>query len=395
MKKRLMILGAGIYQVPLIRKAQELGLEAIAVSYAGNYPGFAIADRVVELSTTDAEGVLAAARDLRIDGVMTTGTDVAVRTIGHVCDALGLPGISEAAALRCTDKAAMKEAFAAGGVNTSPFEVVHDEAGACAAAERLGYPVMVKACDVSGSRGVTKVADPAGLSAAFAASLGATHTDHVIVEKFVPGHEIGVDGFVLDGELALFAPHDKFVYRAGDVAIPGGHAFPIAADDALLARICEQLELIVRATGMDNCAVNGDFMVMPDGQVSVIEVGGRCGATCIPELVSIHFGIDYYEQMIRAALGESCDFAPRAAEPCMAKLLFSASTGCVTRVDAERLAALGRETGTVVSLDVVEGDAVSAVHDGTDRYGQVIMRTGDERVLDDVLRRVRSCIEVA
>lgn len=60
--KKLMILGAGIYQVPLIRKAREMGLETIAVSIPGDYPGFACADRVLYLNTRDSEGILKAAQ---------------------------------------------------------------------------------------------------------------------------------------------------------------------------------------------------------------------------------------------------------------------------------------------------------------------------------------------
>ena len=118
-----MILGAGIYQAPLIRKASEMGLLTIVVSIPGPYPGFALADRPYEINTTDAEAVLEAARAEQIDGIVTTGTDVAVRTVGRVCAALGLPGIPEEAARVVTDKARMKEAFS-GIVSSSPFRVL-------------------------------------------------------------------------------------------------------------------------------------------------------------------------------------------------------------------------------------------------------------------------------
>ena len=393
--KRLLILGAGIYQVPLIQKVREMGLEALVASYAGNYPGFAEADRSFSVDTTDAEGILAIARSEHVDGIMTTGTDVAVKSIGRVCDAMGLPGISEGAALLLTDKARMKQAFAKGGVNTSPFRVVQSEGEALEAAAAIGYPVMVKACDVSGSRGVTKVDEPDALPAAYASSMAATHADHVVVEGFVPGMEIGVDGFVSGGELVLFAPHHKFVRRTGAVTIPEGHAFPIDADEALLGRIRTQLERVVVATGMDSCAVNGDFMVAPDGEVYVLEAGGRCGATCIPELISTYLGIDYYEQMIRAALGETADFVPRAERPCMAKLLFSDVSGTVRAIDGAGLAEVERRFDASVGLDVAVGDKIHAVHDGTDRFGQVIMATDDEASRNEALKSVSSCIEVA
>jgi len=107
--KTLMIMGAGIYQVPLIKTAKRMGIHTIAVSIPGKYPGFAYADEVLHINTVDSGAVLAAAREKKIDGICTAGTDVAVMTIGRVNDALGLSGISyEAARLAC-DKVQMKE----------------------------------------------------------------------------------------------------------------------------------------------------------------------------------------------------------------------------------------------------------------------------------------------
>lgn len=392
-KQRLMILGAGIYQLPLIRKAKAMGLETIVVSYPGNYPGFAEADRVLYLDTTDTRTVLDAARTEAIDGILTTGTDVAMKTIGAVCDALELPGISAASAAMLTDKATMKEAFQRGGVNTSAFRRVSSREEAASAAEEIGFPLMVKACDVSGSRGITKVDGPEDLEWALDDAYAVTHQKHLIIEGFVSGHEIGVDGFVIGGKLALFAPHDKFVYRAGGVTIPAGHAFPLEAGDQLLRRIRTEIERAVAATSYSDGAINADVMLTPEGGASIIEMGGRCGATCIPELITCYTGIDYYEQMIRAALGGTLDLEPRnTLKPCMAKLLLSDRPCIVNGIDAECIAAIQHEEEAQIVIDVTPGDAIEAARNGTDRFGSVLVPTASETELDRVVARVRSCI---
>lgn len=56
--KKIMILGAGIYQVPLIKTAKRMGLYTIVVSIPGNYPGFALADKVYYENTVDDEKIL-------------------------------------------------------------------------------------------------------------------------------------------------------------------------------------------------------------------------------------------------------------------------------------------------------------------------------------------------
>lgn len=395
-KQRLMILGAGIYQLPLIRKANAMGLETLVVSCPGDYPGFAEADRVLYLDTTDTQAVLDAARAEAIDGILTTGTDVAMKTIGAVCDALGLPGISAASAAVLTDKAAMKEMFRRGGVNTSPFRRVSTREEAISAAEEIGYPLMVKACDVSGSRGITKVDRITDLGRALDDAYAVTHHDHLIIEGFVAGHEIGVDGFVIGGELALFAPHDKFVYRTGGVTIPSGHAFPLAADDKVLECIRTEIEHAIVASSFANGAINADIMLTLEGKASIIEMGGRCGATCIPELISCYTGIDYYEQMIRFALGDKLDLAPRKhLNPCMAKLLLSNRPCIVREIDNEGIRAIRQDTDAQIVIDVQPGDRIEAARNGTDRFGSVLVPTASEAELDRIVARVRSCLHTS
>ena len=92
--KKLMILGAGVYQVPLIKRAKEKGLYTIVVSIPGDYPGFKLADKIYYENTTDCEKILEIAQKENIDGIVTAGTDVAVVTVGRVCDAMKLCGIS-------------------------------------------------------------------------------------------------------------------------------------------------------------------------------------------------------------------------------------------------------------------------------------------------------------
>ena len=117
--KKIMILGAGTYQVPLIKTAKRMGLYTIVVSIPGNYQGFALADAVYELDTRDKEEILKAAKKEQIDAICTSGTDVAVATIGYVCEKMGLSGIPQKAAAVLTDKALMKEAFLKGNVSAA------------------------------------------------------------------------------------------------------------------------------------------------------------------------------------------------------------------------------------------------------------------------------------
>jgi len=182
-RRSLFALGAGVYQVPLIRRAQEMGLETIVASIPGPYPGIELADRFLPIDTRDVDGIVRAAEKFGADGIVTSGSDVCVPAIGAVVDRLGLPGTSYEAALRSADKVRMKQAFARAGVPTAPFEVVTNFTEAQEAAKRIGYPLMVKATDSSGSRGVTKVDEAKRLKAAWQRARDVTRSPQVVLER--------------------------------------------------------------------------------------------------------------------------------------------------------------------------------------------------------------------
>lgn len=391
-KRKIMIMGAGIYQVPLIKKAKEMGLETLVVSIAGKYPGIALADQFFPVDTRDKDAVLSIAEQEQIAGICTSGTDVAVKTIGYVNEKMGLKGISYSAAKLVTDKAAMKAAFKRDGVSTAGFEQVCSEVKAVQASNKIGYPVMIKAVDSSGSRGIKKAENEEELVEAYKEAMEVTKKDYVLVESYIDAEEIGVDGYIGEDQIELILPHKKFVHFADGVAIPAGHAFPYEADPVQIKEIEKQITLAARALGLKNCPFNADVFIR-DNKVWIIEMGGRTGATCIPELLSIYQGYDWYEKILCAALGEPVCFEEKKRTPCMAKLLFSEDDGVIERVDYMEINALSAEAREI-HLDYTVGDGVDRVRNGTDRIGHVIIAESDEEKLDRIIEQVKKLIHI-
>ena len=369
--KKIMILGAGVYQVPLIRAARRMGLYTIVMSIPGEYPGFALADKKICQDTADAEAVLAIAKREGISGICTTGTDVCIHTLGVVNEALGLKGLGIEGSTIAGRKALMKDVYREHGVNTAryrhvllrtPIEVV---AGICG---KIGYPVMFKAIDSSGSRGITRVDSPEGIEKAIESVKAVTRSDEYLVEETLDGEEYGAEAFVQDGKLEFMLLNGKYIFQ-GATGVPVGHYAPYGTPE-IEERSREQLEKAVRAMKLDNCAVNVDFMRCGD-KVYVLEIGARGGGTCLGELVSLYYGYDYYEKMIRVALGEKVDFSPANKErvPNASHLLMSGRTGTIKSVTN------GNEpSGDIfdISFDYGPGDHVTAFSIGPHRIGQVI-----------------------
>lgn len=206
--KKLMILGAASGQLPFINIARARGYQTIVVSPKGDYPGFSIADKAYYFDTRDKEHILEAARAENIDAITTDQTDVSVPTVAYVAKHLQLPGIGEELALQFTDKYEMRKKARELGIDVPDFRKAANLEEALAAGEELGYPLVIKPLDSSGSRGVFMVTNREEMHRQLPQSRAFSGQGSVILEQFIIGREFVVDGFAMGGK-----------YRTLDVCI--------------------------------------------------------------------------------------------------------------------------------------------------------------------------------
>lgn len=369
--KKIMILGAGIYQVPLIETAKRMGLYTIVVSIPGNYPGFTLADKVYYENTVDDEKILEIAREENIDGIITTGTDVCVITIGKVCDALGLSGLSYEAAQVAVDKMLMKTKYEEYGVRTARFrKVLFTDSDIRTTIAGLQFPLIFKSVDSSGSRGIIRVDSYDEFNSAMAYVKENTRKDYFLIEEFIEGEEFGAQAFVYNGEVVFTLPHGDYVFH-GDTGVPIGHFAPYNLEEAVIEDAKKQLAGAVKAMGLDNCAINADF-ILKDNKTYVLELGGRCGATCLAELVAIYYGFDYYEKILKTALGEDPDFDfGKPPVPNASHLLMSEKDGII---ESQTNHNEPNPDIYQVQFDYQPGDEVHKFHVGPHRIGHIITK---------------------
>lgn len=390
--KKIMILGAGIYQVPLIKTAKRLGIYSIVVSIRGNYPGFALADKVYYEDTTDYETILDIAKKEKIDGIVTAGTDVAVITIGKVCDELGLCGLTFDAAQIAANKLLMKTKYEEYGVRTAKFRKIPlDAADVSDRLSALSFPLIFKSVDSSGSRGIVRVDSEDEFAGAIQSVRENTRSDYYIVEEFIEGEEFGAQAFVYRGEVRFILPHGDYVFK-GDTGVPIGHFAPYDLKESVVKDALDQLTGAIRAMGLDNCAINADF-ILKDDKTYVLEIGGRSGATCLAELVSIYYDFDYYEKILRCSLGEDVAFeCDKAAVPNASMLLRSEKISGTIKSQKDN----NPENPDIyeVQFDYKPGDHVEKFRVGPHRIGHVITKgdTIDQAV--DTLNKALENIEI-
>jgi len=370
--KKLMIMGAGYTQIPLIEAAKRLGCHTIAASIPGDYPGFAAADEVALADIADPDAVVKKAKELNIDAVTTCGLDLGMAAIGAVAEALHLSGPSKRAAALASNKLQMKTALVKQGVQTARFVCIHTKEELVHALDQFPFPVILKAVDQMGSRGIFRCDTAEETFENYEKTMAATKKDYCLLEEFIEGEIFGVEAMIQHGKILYMLPNNIEAFIS-TTPTPIGHSVPFKELDILGSQIEEQTRKAIFALGLDNCPVNCDF-IKKDGKVYVIELTGRSGATGLSEMVSIYYGIDYYETIVRLALGESVEGYFMGKTPHTANLtrtLMSDRRGILRKVYNYNLPS---DDIIDLSFNVHPGEEVRTYKNGRDRIGQLILK---------------------
>lgn len=388
--KKLMILGASYSQIPLYKAAADLGITTVAVSTPGDWPGFQLADECSYTDISDPEAVLEAAQKHKINGIATCCLDAGIRSVGYVCEHMGLKGLSAEAGKLCSDKYLMKEAFVRNGVNCARHICIRNREELETAVETLKFPVILKAVDLMGSRGIFRCNTKEEVYSHYADTMTATGKDYCLLEEFIEGEMLGCEAMICDGELLYCLPNNIENYP-GFVPTPIGHSIPYRKQEILGEEVRRQAILALNALGMDNCPVNCDLMEK-DGKIYVIEITGRAGGNCLPEIAGLYYGINYYEAIVRLAMDMDVKnlFAGKILRPAvLSHILTSDKDGVLKQIHNKNNP--GPDL-TDLSFNVSPGDEIRHYENGRDRLGQVILTgktlQGCENRLAEVLSKI-------
>lgn len=383
--KTVMVLGGGRYQLPLIKTAREAGYRVLVMGWPGNFPGYAYATQWYNVDIMDADEIIRIAREEHIDGIVGCGSDFILPTIGKVVDALGVPGADYRSSVVASDKLLMKQAFEKTDVRTAAYREVSTLQETLEAAQAIGYPSVLKIVDGSGSKGVVICRDEQTLRAAYEEVQPQTKHPYMVLEQFVDGVEFGAQAYVSQGRLQFVMLHGDIIFH-GESGVPVGHYAPAMTEyEGLQADAEEQLRRCVKALEIDNCAINADF-ILHDGEVYVLEIGARAGATCLPELVSECYGINYYDYLLRGACGLPLPaIDTRKIRPALVYTPYTTTCGRVKTIHKPAC----REIADCVIYPQA-GEEVHAFRTAYDRIGHLVMK--GER-MDELMEVFRSQIE--
>ncbi|MFD7130608.1 ATP-grasp domain-containing protein [Streptomyces sp. NPDC059894] len=269
-------------------------------------------DNYVDFDRTVA-AVVDFCRQQRVGGIITT-FDSAVPVMAQVADILGLNGPSPEAAAALRDKAAMRKRFAELGLPSAQSVLVRTLDEARAAADKIGFPVVIKPTYGTGSAGVVLAQDPSEVEAAFtkAREVGIDLSDcwDLVVEEYLDGLEVTVDALVYNGEILFHNISDNPDLMPGPTFPEVEFITPTAFPEETVAAAFAANELTIKGFGLDNAVVHSEMRMTSRGP-RLLELHPRPAGQRVPQITFRSLGVDLMGAAIEIALGRRPVIKPK------------------------------------------------------------------------------------
>jgi biotin carboxylase len=312
MTKRVLLLTTpSSYRLPaFLEAAERLGVEALVAEdtpaalagRAGLRLGLDFADEARAVAT-----VTELAREAPLGAVIAvddSGSLLAARASA----ALGLPHNSLESAEAARDKHLMRRLFAKAGVPSPAFRLCSTGDDLVALAEEAEYPCVVKPLRLNGSRGVIRADDPASFLAAVQRlgrlldKLEGPGPHPFLVEAFIPGFEVALEGLIDRGRLQVLALFDKPDPLDGPFFEETLYVTPSRLPEATQAAIAAVAGRAAAVVGLERGPLHAELRVNAGGPVMVELAGRTIGGLCSRTL---RFGTDasLEELILRQAAG--------------------------------------------------------------------------------------------
>lgn len=395
--KKLMLLGGARYALPVIEAAHKLGIYVITCDYLPDNIAHKYSDEYANVSIIDKEAVLAKAKELEIDGILSFACDPGVDTCYYVAEKMGLPGHPSKSVDILQNKALFRQFLTDNGFNVPKAKGYTNIDEAIADKELYRWPVIVKPVDSAGSKGVTKVESPDVLRDAAEFAIKYSKTDSFIVEEFIQqkGYSSDTDSFSIDGKLVFASfSNQHFDANANNPYTPSAYSWPSTMPLEIQAELRSELQRLITLLDLKTSVYNIETRMGTDGKPYIMEVSPRGGGNRLSEMLRYATGTDLIINSVRAAVGlpvEGIDGDP-IYDGCWAIIiLHSDSNGEFIKLEIDESV---KPFVVEEDLWVNPGDEVHEFTGANEAIGTLVINCDDHSQVEQCLENVSTLFKV-
>ena len=343
------------------------------------------------------ERIVASAAREPFDAIVASD-DLTLEVATRAAAALGLPHNPLSAVCAARRKDLARDALRAAGLPVPRFRCLNLTQDLTPQISGLDYPCVIKPLAMAASRGVIRVDSSDELrrmlprvAAIVAEAVVSDERDRVLVESFLPGTEIAIEGLLRGGRLHVLAVFDKPEPLDGPFFEESYYITPSRLPPAILDRAIERLTQACAAYGLREGPVHGE-MRLHEGEAWILEVAARTiGGDCA-RLLSFGAGRSLEELVLRQALGWPLDLDPCGGA---AGVLMIPTPGAGTLRRVEGVLAAQQLPGIdELLISVREGYELVPLPEGGSYLGFVFAHADTPAEVESALRDAHDCLNV-
>jgi biotin carboxylase len=311
--------------------------------------------------------------------------------------ALGFPTNDPSSALAASDKFVMRQRLAAGGVRVPDFQAV--ALNADLATLDAAFPSVVKPTRLNGSRGVIRVDGPDELATAFdrvrrmLLAEGWAETDEaIVIERYLPGVEVAVEGLLTEGELHVLAIFDKPDPLVGPLFEETIYVTPSRLPAAIQQEIAVVTERSAAALGLRHGPVHAELRINDEG-VWPIELAGRSIGGLCSTILEFGAGMSLEELILRHAVGMELPSTERSGGAVGAMMIPIPAAGMLRSVDGQD-AALAVPGITGLDITAPCNAPITPLPEGAAYLGFIFARGETPAFVEASLRAAHAALSI-
>ena len=297
MKERILVLNGSFCEEPIIKKTKEMGYYVITTGNAPELQGHKFADEYIACDYSDKDAILNLVKDNHIDGIVSCANDFGSITASYVAEKMGWPGHDTyETSLIMHHKNRFKK-FCEENQIPSPLSVTFTKKDeAMEYIKTCQYPVIVKANDLTGGKGILRADDIYSAQKAIENAFEKSRDKHILIEPYISGEQQTVVVFLANKKVISFCSND--CYSPINPYLIQAETFPAKNIDTIKQQMIDIAEFIAQKLQLQ--------YIVSDGKPYIIETMRRCFGNQYLTLARKHTGFPWEEAYILASLGKEC-----------------------------------------------------------------------------------------
>ena len=393
-----MILGGDKNQLPLLKKAKELGLYIILCDFRDSVPGIALSDVHYQINTLNPDLLIQVGEKEKPDGILTNSEPTFI-SMATAAEKLGLPCLNMESTKLFKNKFLMREFCHEHGLLSPRYKCCKNVEKALGFFNNIQKKCIIKPLDNSASRGVFSVNDENDIKLYFNQCIAASSADNpaIIIEEYIKGTEFTIDGIMTPKGHRCLAISEKKHYEYNE-NVACQLLFDNRNDKFDYDQLRKINDHLVNLTNIPFGLTHAEYKYS-DGKFYLIEIQARGGGNFIAtDIVPYISGVDSYKEQLRWAVSDEVDVDysyDNLSMRCAVLHFFDApgKGGMVKEIKGlDFLDSLGEQI--MYQLKFKVGDTIQETKDDTTRIGWYILKSPNRADLDNKMQMIENQFKI-